>query len=176
MIRIAVLTVSDGVAAGTRADTAGDAASAWVERCGWTLVERAVVPDETREIAPRLASWADSGRVDLILTLGGTGLGPRDVTPEATASIIERGAPGIPEALRAAGLKDTPHAMLSRGTAGVRGRTLIVNLPGSRKAVLEGLEVLEKVVPHAVDVLAGRGDHDERGLPVPTVREGEDPS
>jgi molybdenum cofactor synthesis domain-containing protein len=159
VIRVAVLTVSDGVAAGRREDTSGGAAAEWVERCGWSLLERAVVPDETGDIAARLTRWADSGELELILTLGGTGLGPRDVTPEATSSILERPAPGIAEALRAAGMRGTPYAMLSRGLAGVRGRTLIVNLPGSERAVGEGLEVLERVVPHAVDLLAGRTEH-----------------
>jgi molybdopterin adenylyltransferase len=159
VIRVAVLTVSDGVAAGTREDTSGAAVAEWVERCGWPLIEHAVVQDETREIAAAIVGWADGGGVDLILTLGGTGFGPRDVTPEATSSALQRPAPGIAEALRARGLHDTPFAMLSRGQAGIRGRALIVNLPGSEKAVREGLEVLEKVVPHAVDLLSGRTEH-----------------
>ncbi len=160
MIRVAVLTVSDGVAAGVREDRAGETARAWVERHGWTLVEREVVADETADIAAALCRWADGERVDLILTLGGTGLGPRDVTPEATASILERPAPGIAETLRAAGLASTPFAMLSRGMAGARSGTLIVNLPGSGQAVREGLDVLERIVPHAVDLLHGDTEHD----------------
>ncbi len=159
MIRVAVLTVSDGVAAGAREDLAGEAARAWVERHGWSLVEQAVVADETADIAATLCRWADGGQVDVILTLGGTGLGPRDVTPEATASIVERPAPGIAETLRSTGLASTPHAMLSRGMAGERSGTLIVNLPGSEKAVREGLDVLERVVPHAVDLLHGDTEH-----------------
>lgn len=159
MIRVAVLTVSDGVAAGVRQDRAGEAARAWVERHGWSLVERNVVADETADIAATLCRWADGDGVDLILTLGGTGLGPRDVTPEATASILERPAPGISEALRASGSASTPFAILSRGVAGARCRTLIVNLPGSERAVREGLDVLERIVPHAVDLLHGETEH-----------------
>ncbi len=154
-----MLTVSDGVAAGVREDRAGTAARAWVERHGWSLVEREVVADETADIAATLCRWADGGRVDLILTLGGTGLGPRDVTPEATASILERPAPGIAETLRSTGLASTPFAALSRGMAGARGGTLIVNLPGSESAVREGLALLERLVPHAVDLLHGKTEH-----------------
>lgn len=160
MIRIGILTVSDGVSHGVREDTAGAAAEDWVDRNGWKVTERLVVPDETPKIIRALTAWADSGQVELILTLGGTGFGPRDVTPEATRVVIDRPAPGISEALRADGLSSTPYAMLSRGIAGIRGGTLIVNLPGSRKAVLEGLDVLEKIVPHAVDLIAGRTRHE----------------
>ena len=159
MIRVAILTVSDGVAAGRREDASGAAAAAWVAELGWSLAEHRVVADESEAITPALARWADGGRADLVLTLGGTGFGPRDVTPEATASVVERPAPGIAEALRAVGVQKTPFAALSRGVAGIRGRTLIVNLPGSEKAVREGLTVLEKVVPHAVEVLGGRTEH-----------------
>ncbi len=159
MIRVAVLTVSDGVAHGARDDASGAAVVAWAERLGWGLVEREVVPDETAEIAARLSRWADGGGVDVILTLGGTGFGPRDVTPEATSAVVQRPAPGLAEALRADGVTRTPYAMLSRGRAGIRGRTLIVNLPGSEKAVREGLELLADVVPHAVDLLHGRTEH-----------------
>ena len=159
MIRVALLTVSDGVAAGKREDTSGRAAADWVARTGATLVESRVVPDETAEIARALTEWADGGDTDLILTLGGTGFGPRDVTPEATSAVVQRPTPGVAEALRASGLANTPHAMLSRGVAGIRGSTLIVNLPGSEAAVREGLEVLETVMPHAIDLLAGNTEH-----------------
>jgi molybdenum cofactor synthesis domain-containing protein len=159
VIRAAILTVSDGVAAGKRLDGAGDLLAAWLEGRGWSLAERRVVPDEEPGIAAVLSDWADHARADLILTTGGTGFGPRDVTPEATSAVLERAAPGLAEALRAAGLKNTPFAALSRGVAGIRGSSLIVNLPGSEKAVREGLEVLDKIVPHAVDLLAGRTEH-----------------
>lgn len=160
MIRIGILTVSDGVSHGAREDTAGAVAEDWASRNGWKVAERLVVADETSMIVQALTAWADGGEVELILTLGGTGFGPRDVTPEATRVVIERPAPGISEALRAGGLSSTPYAMLSRGVAGIRGGTFIVNLPGSRKAVLEGLEVLEEIVPHAVDLIAGRTRHE----------------
>ncbi len=159
MIRVAVLTISDGVAAGAREDSAGQTVREWVARQSWALVERRVVADETVAIAETLCRWADGDAVDLILTLGGTGLGPRDVTPEATSSVLQRPAPGICEALRAAGAKSTPFAMLSRGLAGSRGRALIVNLPGSERAVREGLQVIEGIVPHAVDLLHGKTEH-----------------
>ncbi len=159
MIRIAILTVSDGVAAGKREDTSGALLVAWVEQRGWSLVEQRVVADESPQIAAALSQWADRGQVDLILTTGGTGFGPRDVTPEATSAVLERPAPGLAEALRAAGMQSTPFAALSRGVAGIRGGCLIVNLPGSEKAVRQGLEVLDRIIPHAVDLLAGRTEH-----------------
>ncbi len=159
MIRVALLTVSDGVFAGARADTSGQAARDWVSRLGWTLTAHVVVPDDAETIMKRITAWADETAADLIVTLGGTGFGPRDVTPEATAPVIERAAPGIAEALRAVGRRSTPFAVLSRGLAGIRSRSLIVNLPGSEKAVREGLEVLETIVPHAVDLLGGRTEH-----------------
>lgn len=159
MIRVALLTVSDGVFAGVREDTSGQTARDWVSRLGWSLAVHEVVPDDADTIAARLASWVNEDVADLILTLGGTGFGPRDVTPEATVPLIERAAPGIAEALRAAGRLSTPFAVLSRGVAGIRNRSLIVNLPGSQSAVREGLEILEGVVPHAVDLLGGRTEH-----------------
>lgn len=159
MIRVAILTVSDMAAAGERRDSSGEAAREWVRVNGWSLVEHRVVPDETGPIATQLARWADSGQVDLIVTVGGTGFGPRDITPEATSTILERPAPGLAESLRASGVQSTPFAMLGRGLAGIRGRALIVNLPGAEQAVREGLDILEQVVSHAVELLGGRTEH-----------------
>lgn len=160
MIRFVVLTVSDGVAAGERQDTSGPLIGDWIERRGWSVVERRSVPDETAAVAGALSRWADSGVADVIITTGGTGFGPRDVTPEATSAVIERAAPGIAEALRAAGIQNTPLAMLSRGLAGIRRRSLIVNLPGSEAAVRQGIAALEAVLPHAVELLGGKTEHD----------------
>ena len=152
-IRAAVLTVSDRVAAGDRDDAGGSALCELLEGAGATLVSRAVVPDEREPIAAALrAMVADA---DLVLTTGGTGLGPRDVTPEATRSVLDREAPGIAEALRQASLAITPFAMLSRATAGLAGRVLVVNLPGNPKAVREEWAVLAPVLPHALETARG---------------------
>jgi molybdopterin adenylyltransferase len=154
-MRIAILTISDAGSRGERADTSGDAIAAWAAGRGFTLVERALVPDETGRIATALAAWADAGKADLILTTGGTGLTPRDVTPEATRAVLDREAPGIAEALRTSVYPRFPRAALSRGVAGVRGSTLIVNLPGSTGGVRDGLAVLQPIVEHAVDLVRG---------------------
>jgi molybdenum cofactor synthesis domain-containing protein len=155
MMRLAILTISDAGYRGARADTSGDAIAAWAAARGYTLAERALVPDETGRIAAVLASWADADLADLILTTGGTGLTPRDVTPEATRAVLEKEAPGIAEAMRVTIYPSFPRAALSRGIAGVRARALIVNLPGSTGGVRDGLAVLGEFVDHAVDLVRG---------------------
>jgi molybdenum cofactor synthesis domain-containing protein len=163
-MRVAILTISDAGHRGERTDTSGDAIAAWVASRGATLSSRSLVPDETGQICGILSAWADSGEVDLILTTGGTGLTPRDVTPEATKAVIEREAPGIAEAMRVSVLATFPRAALSRGVAGVRGKALIVNLPGSTGGVRDGLKVLEQWIDHAVDLV--RGENTDHGQTV----------
>lgn len=153
--RVGVLTVSDKGSVGEREDLSGPAIREVMERAGGTVVQVLVIPDERDVIAQTLADWCDSRGLDLVLTTGGTGLAARDVTPEATLSILEKQAPGIAEALRGESMRVTPMAMLSRGVAGTRGMTLIVNLPGSPKAVRECLAVLVPVLPHAIETLRG---------------------
>src|SRR5216110_380819 len=153
--RIGILTISDLGAVGQRADTSGDAIMDWAGARGYEVVVRSAVADETDRIAGKLARWADSGEVVVVLTTGGTGLTQRDVTPEATVAILEREAEGIAEAIRAASGPGFPRAWLSRGRAGTRGKTLIVNLPGSTNGVKEGLDVLAQFLDHAVDLVTG---------------------
>lgn len=152
-IRFGILTLSDRSSRGERADASGPALAALVQAEGWSVQKQSLLADDESSISQILVSWADSGEMDVILTTGGTGFSPRDVTPEATRAVIEREAPGLAEAMRAASLKVTPHAMLSRIVTGIRGRTLIVNLPGSPKGAVENLQVLVPVLPHAVQLL-----------------------
>jgi molybdopterin adenylyltransferase len=155
MFRIGILTVSDKGHAGEREDTAGPELGRQLDPQCFTVAAYQVVPDEPEAIAAQLISWSDADNLDLILTTGGTGLSPRDTTPEATLSVADRLVPGIPEAMRAAGLAITPHAMLSRAVAVIRGRTLIINLPGSPKGARENLAAVLAALPHALEKLKG---------------------
>jgi molybdopterin adenylyltransferase len=157
-IKVAILTISDRSFRGEREDLSGPALGAEAEKLGWQVVQAAIVPDEIDEIAKILAEWADSGLSDVILTSGGTGFAPRDVTPEATRQVVGRLTPGLDEAMRAASLQITQHAMLSRAVSGIRKATLIVNLPGSPRGAVETLAVIAPVLPHAVELM--REDHD----------------
>jgi molybdopterin adenylyltransferase len=160
MIRLGILTISDAGSRGERVDGSGDAIAAWAAGKGYGVAERALVADETAAIAATLVRWADGGTMDLILTTGGTGLTARDVTPEATRAVLDKEAPGIAEALRYAAYPQFHRAALSRGVSGVRGRALIVNLPGSTGGVRDGLAVLDDLVEHAVALVKGTGvDH-----------------
>jgi molybdopterin adenylyltransferase len=152
-IRFGILTLSDRSARGERPDASGPALVRLILTENWSVAKQALLPDNESAIRAILTEWADSGEVDVILTTGGTGFAPRDVTPEATRAVIEREAPGLAEAMRAASLKITPHAMLSRIVTGIRKRTLIINLPGSPKGAVENLQVILPVLAHAVQLL-----------------------
>lgn len=155
--KVGVLTISDACSAGRREDTSGQAIVESLPSEVYTLVRRAIIPDEYPVIVETLRSWV--GICDLILTTGGTGLSPRDVTPEATLAVIERPVPGISEALRIEGLKHTPMAILSRGVSGIAGQTLIINLPGNPKGVKEGMELLLPLLEHALGIMKGEALH-----------------
>ena len=152
-IRFGILTLSDRSARGERADSSGPALANLIQAEGWSLVNQSLLPDDESAIREILTNWADGGELDVILTTGGTGFSPRDVTPEATRAVIDREAPGLAEAMRAASLMVTPHAMLSRIVTGIRKKTLIINLPGSPKGAVENLQVITSVIPHAVQLL-----------------------
>ncbi len=160
MYRIGILTTSDKGAQGQRVDTSGDAIREMVTSLEAAVECYEVVPDDKATIAERLREWSDEQGLDLILTSGGTGLAPRDVTPEATLGVVDRLVPGMAELMRQEGLKHTPMAALGRAVAGVRGRTLIINLPGSERGVRQSLEALLPILPHALETLRGEaGDH-----------------
>jgi molybdenum cofactor synthesis domain-containing protein len=159
MTNAAVLTISDSVSAGTRADRSGPAVRERLEQLGWSVSVMEAIPDETSEIAARLSTLADGGQVSAIFTTGGTGVAPRDVTPEATRTVIDREIPGLGELMRATGRQATPLAVLSRSVAGTRGLVLIVNLPGSPKGAVESLDAIVELVPHVLELLRGRTEH-----------------
>jgi molybdopterin adenylyltransferase len=154
-MRVSILTVSDSVATARLEDSSGPAVAGRCRELGWQISGAASLPDERGEIEAFLKKTADSETVDLILTTGGTGVGPRDVTPEATMTVAERLIPGFAEQMRAEGVKKTPRAILSRAVAGIRGQTIIINLPGSPRGAVESLDAIASLLPHAVDVLHG---------------------
>jgi molybdenum cofactor synthesis domain-containing protein len=158
-IRAAILTISDSAVAGTREDKSGPALRERCEQLSWQVLDAAVVADEKESIAGILIRWADSGSVDFVMTTGGTGIAPRDVTPEATRSVVDREIPGIAELMRQRGLEQTKFSMLARGIAGSRKETLIVNLPGSPKGAVFSLGLIEPLIPHVVQLLRGDTAH-----------------
>ncbi len=159
MIHVAIVTVSDSAVAGTREDRSGPQLRERVEALGWKVTAQELVADEIEQIASALRRLADLGGASLVLTTGGTGVALRDLTPEATRSVIEREIPGVTEVMRAEGRKKTPLAALSRAVAGVRGRTLVINLPGSPRGAVESLDAIVNLIPHIVDLLEGRTGH-----------------
>ena len=163
MFTVGILTVSDKGSRGERQDKSGEAIREILSETGVRVAECDIVPDEKNLISERLVKWVDKGNLDVVVTTGGTGLAPRDVTPEATLAVVDRIVPGFAEAMRAESLKKTPHAMLSRAVVGTRGKCLIINLPGSPKAVRECLRVILPALPHAIETLTGGSD--ECGAP-----------
>lgn len=159
MVRVGVLTVSDRISRGEGEDRSGDAIVSWCADRGYPLVRRGLVPDGTSSIVPHLLNWSDSGEIDLLLTTGGTGFSPRDLTPEATRAVVERPATGLAEAIRRAGAEAVPTAVLSRGVVGIRANCLIVNLPGSTGGVRDGLALLGPLLEHVRSLLSGDDPH-----------------
>lgn len=162
MIRTAILTISDGVSGGTREDKSGAALEIRAKELGWNVLEKGVIPDEKLPISDGVSTLANSGAVDVILTTGGTGLGPRDVTPEAVAAVADRTVPGLGEVMRAEGRKSTKFAAVSRSGGYTLGAALILTLPGSPKGALESLNAIADLVPHIVDLLRGRTEHAQK--------------
>ncbi len=158
MMTIGILTVSDRRSQGEDEDKSGEVIRKVMSQFGARVVDYGIVPDEKENIVAKLTEWSDKGGVDLIITTGGTGLSPRDVTPEATLDVVDKTVPGFSEAMRAKGIKKTPRAMLSREVCGTRDKTLIINLPGSPKAVKESLLVILPALPHAIEVLKGEAE------------------
>ena len=158
-LRAKILILSDACASGKRDDRSGPAVRELLEACGWTVATLEILPDDAEQIRRRLEAWTDVNDCDAVFTSGGTGLGPRDVTPEATRAVIEKEVPGLAELMRAEGIKKTRRAALSRGLAGVRKGKLIVNLPGSPRGARESIESIVDLLPHAVDLIRGRTEH-----------------
>lgn len=158
MITVGILTISDRCSRGEQEDKSGDTIRRVMTQFGSRVVDYACVPDEKFGIARKLTEWADKGGVDLVITTGGTGLSPRDVTPEATLEVVDRTVPGLSEAMRAKGMKKTAHAMISRAVCGTRNETLIINLPGHPNAVKEGLLAILPALPHALEVISGEAE------------------
>ena len=169
-MRVVIVTISDSASKGDRHDTSGESIRQWCGRRGYRVVTKVLVADESPQISAVLAEWCDSGQTDLILTTGGTGLAPRDVTPEATRAVIDREAQGIAEFIRASSFVRFPRAALSRGIAGVRGTTLIINLPGSTTGVQDGLSTILPVIDHAIDIITGKTTRHETPYGTPVVR------
>jgi molybdenum cofactor synthesis domain-containing protein len=164
VIKAAILTMSDKGSIGERRDASGPALEKWLAEHEVTTLEYKMIPDDITTIAATLKAWGDSGSFDLILTTGGTGVSPRDVTPDATLSILDRTIPGFGEVMRMRSLEKTPHAIISRAVAGIRGKTLVINLPGSPKGAIENLEAVWLAIPHAVAKI--QGDPADCALPV----------